>query len=102
MDEMGNSSKIVLVFGEPEGLDKKDILQKEWKNKGGGSLGGYTEKELISALEGVKNSIAKGSTREAIMGLDSCIVRISGKQLPENSDDTIKSTSMYKLDRPLP
>jgi len=65
--------------------------------------GGYTPMELVSKLEEAKDALSKGNAKEAIMALDNCIVRISGKQLPENNEDdsAIKSNPFYELEKQL-
>ena len=62
-------------------------------------FGGYTPMKLVSKLEEAKDALAKGSSKEAIMALDSCIVRITGKQLPENDPDSaMKTDPFYQID----
>lgn len=101
---------IMIVFGgaKPEKdnykEDKKEY--KEQTNKESKlqytleDFGGYTPMSLVSKLEEAKDAIAKGSTKEAIMALDSCIVRITGKQLPENDPDSaMKTDPFFELDK---
>lgn len=100
----------MIVFGgaKPEKDNYKED-KKEYKDKSDKEsklqytledFGGYTPMELVSKLEEAKDAIAKGSTKEAIMALDSCIVRISGKQLPENDPDSaMKTDPFFELDK---
>jgi hypothetical protein len=105
---------IMIVFGGPKPEkndykeDKKEYRDnKHEKTKKESKLqytledfGGYTPMSLVSKLEEAKDAIAKGSTKEAIMALDSCIVRITGKQLPENDPDSaLKTDPFYELDK---
>ena len=66
------------VIEEKEGVvqEKKGKLQFTLED-----FGGYTPMELVSKLEEAKDAISKGNAKEAMMALDSCIVRISGKSL---------------------
>jgi hypothetical protein len=67
---------------------------------GGSKPEKYTPMSLVSKLEEAKDALAKGSTKEAIMALDSCIVRITGKQLPENDlDSAMKTDPFFELDK---
>jgi hypothetical protein len=103
------SDGIMIVFGSKS--DKNDYKQdkKEYKDKSDKEsklqytledFGGYTPMELVSKLEEAKDAIAKGSSKEAIMALDSCIVRITGKQLPENDPDSALQTDpFFKLNK---
>ena len=99
---------IMIVFGSKS--DKNDYKQdkKEYKeNKNEKTekesksqytlkdFGGYTPMELVSKLEEAKDAINKGSTKEAIMALDSCIVRITGKKLPENDPNNAMKTDPF-------
>jgi hypothetical protein len=101
---------IMIVFGGPKPEkdnykeDKKEYNEKtEKESKLQYTLedfGGYTPMELVSKLEEAKDAIAKGSSKEAIMALDSCIVRITGKQLPENDPDSALQTDpFFKLNK---
>ena len=105
---------IMIVFGgaKPEKNDYKEDKKEYKENKNEKTekesklqytledFGGYTPMELVSKLEEAKDSIAKGSTKEAIMALDSCIVRITGKQLPENDPDSaMKTDPFFELDK---
>lgn len=104
---------IMIVFGGPKPgkddykEDKKEYNEKNEKIEKESKLqytledfGGYTPMSLVSKLEEAKDAIAKGSTKEAIMALDSCIVRITGKQLPENDPDSaMKTDPFFELDK---
>jgi hypothetical protein len=103
---------IMIVFGGPKPEkdsykeDKKEYKENKKTEKESKlqytleDFGGYTPMELVSKLEEAKDSIAKGSTKEAIMALDSCIVRITGKQLPENDPDSaMKTDPFFELDK---
>jgi hypothetical protein len=103
---------IMIVFGgaKPEKDDYKED-KKEYKEDKKTEkesklqytledFGGYTPMSLVSKLEEAKDAIAKGSSKEAIMALDSCIVRITGKQLPENDPDSaMKTDPFFELDK---
>ena len=107
---------IMIVFGGPNPEkdeykeDKKEYKEnKNEKTEKESKLqytledfGGYTPMSLVSKLEEAKDSIAKGSTKEAIMALDSCIVRITGKQLPENDpNSSLQTDPFYDLKQSL-
>ena len=63
--------------------------------------GGYTPMELVSKMEEAKDAISKGNAREAMMALDSCIVRISGKKLDSERESAVNPSYEYKLDKAL-
>ena len=106
---------IMIVFGgpKPEKDDYKEDKKEYKENKNEKTekkdsklqytledFGGYTPMSLVSKLEEAKDAIAKGSTKEAVMALDSCIVRITGKQLPENDPDSaMKTDPFFELDK---
>ena len=110
MQNKDKKEGIMIVFGgpKPEKNDDKEG-KKEYSEKAGKEsklqytledFGGYTPMSLVSKLEEAKDAIAKGSTKEAIMALDSCIVRITGKQLPENDPDSaLKTDPFFELDK---
>lgn len=81
---------------EETGIDKEKEVEKTES-----AYGGYTPKELISKLEEIKESIAKSDTREALMKLDNCIVRLSKKGMPSSEKDAF-TTLDYELDRIMP
>lgn len=64
-------------------------------------FGGYTPMELVSKLEEAKDAISKGNAKEAMMALNSCIVRISGKKLDEDKESAVKTGYEYELDKAL-
>lgn len=76
--------------------------EKEEKSYTVQQYGGYTPKSLIKKLEGVKESIAAGKTKEALMQIDSCIVRLTKRELPEMKEDDPFTTIDYQLDQILP
>lgn len=88
---------------------KKEVMEKEdVTDEKKGQLqftledfGGYTPSQLVSKLEEAKNSISKGNAKEAMMALDSCIVRISGKKLDEEKESAVKKGYEYALDKAL-
>lgn len=111
MDEKEKKTGIMIVFGkkkddsseknnmsysgdDKENKEAKDDEPKKYSLK---DYGGYTPEELVSKIEEIKESIARSNSKEAIMGLDSCIVRLTGKQLPENQDSAIESDPFYEL-----
>ena len=100
---------IMIVFGgsKPEKDDYKED-KKEYKEDKKESnskytlkdFGGYTPMELVSKLKEAKDSIDKGSTKEAVTALDSCIVRITGKKLPKNDpNDAMETDPFSELDK---
>jgi len=102
--------KIMVVFGsQQEENDYKENKKNNKEEKSESRLeytredfGGYTPMELVNKLEESKDAIAKGSTKEAIMALDSCIVRITGKQLPENDpNSSLQTDPFYDLKQSL-
>lgn len=110
MQNKDKKEGIMIVFGGPKhekDNDKEDKKEYSEKTNKESKLqytledfGGYTPMSLVSKLEEAKDAIAKGSTKEAIMGLDSCIVRITGKQLPENDPDSaLKTDPFFQLDK---
>ena len=77
--------------------DSDSILsysRKDW--------GGYSPAQLVSKLETAKDAIANGNARQAIMNLDSCIVRISNRELPENKESNVYPSYQYELNQVLP
>jgi hypothetical protein len=86
---------------ETQGITKAD--KKESSEKLEFSLadfGGYTPSQLVSKLEEARDSIVKGNAKEATAALDGCIVRISGKKLPEeNNDSAVNEGLRYELDK---
>lgn len=64
--------------------------------------GGYTPAQLVSKLETAKDAIANGNARQALMNLDSCIVRISNRELPENKESNVYPAYQYELNQVLP
>lgn len=110
MQNKDKKEGIMIVFGgqKPEKNDDKED-KKEYNEKTNKEsklqytledFGGYTPMSLVSKLEEAKDAIAKGSTKEAIMALDSCIVRITGKQLPENDPDSaLKTDPFFELNK---
>ena len=110
MQNKDKKEGIMIVFGGPKhekDNDKEDKKEYSKKTNKESKLqytledfGGYTPMSLVSKLEEAKDAIAKGSTKEAIMALDSCIVRITGKQLPENDPDSaLKTDPFFQLDK---
>ena len=49
-------------------------------------FGGYTPESLISTLEEIKDAIADSKARLALSKINSCIVRLTGRELPEERD----------------
>lgn len=110
MQNKDKKEGIMIVFGGPKhekDNDKEDKKEYSEKTNKESKLqytledfGGYTPMSLVSKLEEAKDAIAKGSTKEAIMALDSCIVRITGKQLPQNDPDSaLKTDPFFQLDK---
>ena len=110
MQNKDKKEGIMIVFGGPKhekDNDKEDKKEYSEKTNKESKLqytledfGGYTPMSLVSKLEEAKDAIAQGSTKEAIMALDSCIVRITGKQLPENDPDSaLKTDPFFQLDK---
>lgn len=118
MDEKEKKTGIMIVFGKKDDSseknnnkaysgddkensgddkEKKEAKDDEPKKYSLKDYGGYTPEELVSKLEEAKESIARSNSKEAIMALDSCIVRLTGKQLPENQDSAIESDPFYEL-----
>ena len=64
--------------------------------------GGYSPAQLVSKLETAKDAIANGNARQALMNLDSCIVRISNRELPENKNSDVYPAYNYELNQVLP
>ena len=111
MNKDNKKGGIMIMFGGKEPSDENKEYKKEEKGSDKESKlqytledwGGYTPMELVSKLEEAKDALSKGNAKEAIMALDNCIVRISGKQLPENRDEdsAIKSDPFYELEKQL-
>jgi hypothetical protein len=110
MDKDNKKSGVMIMFGGKEPKDGDKEYKKEEDSGKESKLqytledwGGYTPMELVSKLEEAKDALSKGNAKEAIMALDNCIVRISGKQLPENNEDdsAIKSNPFYELEKQL-
>jgi hypothetical protein len=83
---------------------EEDYKEKNDKEKSFtiSEFGGYTPQSLVKKLEDVKEFIAAGKTREALMSIDSCIVRLTKRELPEMKDDDPFTTIEYQLDEILP
>ena len=64
--------------------------------------GGYSPRELRSKLESIKESISNQNTREALMKIDSCIIRLTKKELPSERKDDVFSQVDFALDKILP
>jgi hypothetical protein len=79
-----------------ETTEKKGKLQFTLED-----FGGYTPMELVSKLEEAKDAISKGNAKEAMMALDSCIVRISGKKPDEEKESAVNRGYEYQLDKAL-
>jgi hypothetical protein len=87
-----------------EMMEEKEEVVEEKKEKLQFTLedfGGYTPMELVSKLEEAKAAISKGNAKEAMMALDSCIVRISGKKLDEEKESAVNRGYEYQLDKAL-
>lgn len=111
MDEKQKKTGIMIFFGKKddssennnnksysgEDTESKEAKDDEPKKYSLKDYGGYTPEELVSKLEEAKESIARSNSKSAIMALDSCIVRLTGKQLPENQDSAIESDPFYEL-----
>jgi hypothetical protein len=107
----------IIKIGTPESQDKsekkedmyeeikKERSEKVKDNKKEYSLadyGGYSPDDLVKKLEDIKESISNQNTREALMKIDSCIVRITKRELPSIKEDDPFSTINYQLDKILP
>ncbi len=98
----------IIKIGAPEGVPKEDRKGYK-KEKGEGKTftkeeyGGYSPNILVGKLEEIKDSIANQNTKEALMRIDNCIVRLNGKEQPvaEKEDDPF-ITSPFQLDQMLP
>lgn len=112
-------SMFIISFGKPEMEEeveekemsygdklekeiKEDREEKEPKTYTKEEYGGYSPKALIEKLESVKESIANQNTREALMKIDSCIVRLTKRELPEQRKGDAFSGVDYELDKILP
>ena len=96
--------KIKKVF-KREVLEKEKIVEGSKNERLQFSLkdwGGYTPAQLLSKLEETKNAIAKGNAQEALMNLNNCIIRISGRALPEEKSSDAGTGYQYQLDQVLP
>jgi len=107
----------IIKIGGPESSDmsdkKEDLYEEIKKEKSENSkdekkkysladYGGYSPDELVKKLEDIKESISNQNTREALMKIDSCIVRITKRELPSMKEDDPFSTINYQLDKILP
>ena len=101
----------IIQIGTPEqGVREERVEKKEEKGKErketrsytAEEYGGYSPKEMIKKLEDVKESIAEGKTREALMKIDSCIIRLTKRELPDMKEEDSFSTIDYELDQILP
>lgn len=97
----------IIKIGSPEGVPKED-RKGYGKEKGEGKTftkqeyGGYSPKVLVDKLEDIKESIANQNTKEALMKIDNCIVRLNGKEQPLAEIDDPFMTSPFQLDQMLP
>ena len=92
---------IIKIGGDTEEEIKEKIEEKTDTEFSKNEFGGYTPKSLVKALESVKESIADKNTREALMKIDSCIVRLTKRPLPSTKDDPFTNID-YQLDNVLP
>ena len=97
----------IIKIGAPEGVPKDE--NKEYKKeKGEGKAftkeeyGGYSPKVVVDKLEDIKESIANQNTKEALMKIDNCIVRLNGKERPLADMKDPFITSPFQLDKMLP
>lgn len=86
--------------------EKEEVKEETTEKKGKlqftlEDFGGYTPMELVSKLEEAKDAISKGNAKEAMMALDSCIVRISGKKPDEEKESAVNRGYEYQLDKAL-
>ena len=91
-------------YEKEEVMEKKEEVVEEKKGKLQFTLedfGGYTPMELVSKLEEAKDAISKGNAKEAMIALDSCIVRISGRKLDEEKESAVYRGYEYQLDKAL-
>lgn len=96
--EKGNNNYEEKMVEEKEEMveEKKEKLQFTLED-----FGGYTPMELVSKLEEAKDAISKGNAKEAMIALDSCIVRITGKKLDEEKESAVNRGYEYQLDKAL-
>ena len=95
----------IIKIGSPEGrpkeeyADGKDSDQKKYTKT---EFGGYSPTSLVSKLEDIKDAIANQNTRQALSQINSCIIRITKRELPEEKDDDPFTQSNFQLDQMLP
>lgn len=100
---------MIIVGKDDKGDDyeKEKVKEEVVENKKGElvfsleDFGGYTPPQLVSKLEESKDAISKGNAKEAMMALDSCIVRITGKKLDEERESAVNRGYEYSLDKAL-
>jgi len=101
-------SGFAIVIGGPNKEDSQEAseIKKADKKESAEKLefsladfGGYTPSQLVNKLEDARDSVVKGNAKEAAAALDSCIVRISGKKLPEEEDSAVETGLRYELDK---
>ena len=97
----------IIKIGAPEGVPKDE--NKEYKKEKGEGKAftkeeyvGYSPKVLVDKLEDIKESIANQNTKEALMKIDNCIVRLNGKERPLADMKDPFITSPFQLDKMLP
>ena len=104
--EKGKGMFIIQIGAEemkkPNSMAEEYEDKKDKKSYTAEEFGGYTPQSLVKKLEGVKESIAAGKTKEALMQIDSCIVRLTKRELPEMKEDDPFTTIEYQLDQILP
>tara|TARA_R100000808_G_scaffold8880_1_gene24795 strand:+ start:9441 stop:9749 length:309 start_codon:yes stop_codon:yes gene_type:complete len=87
--------------------EKEEVKKEVVQNKKGElvfsleDFGGYTPPQLVSKLEEAKDSISKGNAKEAMIALDNCIVRITGKKLDEEKESAVSPGYEFELDKAL-
>ena len=87
--------------------EKEEVKEEVVENKKGElvfsleDFGGYTPPQLVSKLEEAKDAMSKGNAKEAMMALDNCIVRITGKKLDEEKESAVNRGYEYELDKAL-
>ena len=102
-DEEKVEEKVEEVEEEKKGSRKdRDRERDSSKSYTEEEYGGYSPRELRSKLESIKESISNQNTREALMRIDSCIIRLTKKELPSEKKDDVFSRVDFALDKILP
>ena len=88
---------IEIFFGNNSNKKDTDVRESQKLQYTAKDFGDYTPMQLASKLEEVNESITKGNTRDAVVALETCILRLRGK-LGDDKKDGVSETSGLAYD----